>query len=73
MVVLCFCYALLCVYSSFVFISMGKRGLVALLCLSSWCFVIYVWLFLAMPWVCLQCVTVVFPDHTHYFYIIIEC
>ena len=23
------------------------------------------WLFLAMPWVCLQFVIVVFPDHTH--------
>ena len=26
---------------------------------------IVVWLFLAMPWVCLQFVIVVFPDHTH--------
>ena len=26
-----------------------------------------VWLFLAVPWVCLQFVIVVFPDHTHYF------
>ena len=35
----CICYlffcALLCVHSSFAIISMGKRGLVALLCLSS--------------------------------------
>ena len=23
------------------------------------------WLFLAVPWVSLQCVIVVFPDHTH--------
>ena len=23
------------------------------------------WLFLAVPWVCLRCVIVVFPDHTH--------
>ena len=23
------------------------------------------WLFFAMPWVCLQFVIVVFPDHTH--------
>ena len=23
------------------------------------------WLFLAVPWVCLQLVIVVFPDHTH--------
>ena len=36
-------------------------------CLSSWCLVIVIvrWLFLAVPWVGLQCVIVVFPDHTH--------
>ena len=45
----------------------GKSELVALLCLSSWCLVIVLWLFLAVPWVCLQFVFVVFPDHTHYF------
>ena len=26
------------------------------------------WPFLAVPWVGLQCVIVVFPDHTHYFF-----
>ena len=26
---------------------------------------IVVWLLLAVPWVCLQFVIVVFPDHTH--------
>ena len=30
---------------------------------------IVLWLFLAVPWVCLQFVSVVFPDHTHYFFI----
>ena len=45
---------------------MGKKKLVALLSLSSWCLVIVVWLFLAMPWVCLRYVIVVYPDHTHY-------
>ena len=44
---------------------MGKRELVALVGSSSWCLVIVVWLFLAVPWVCLQFVIVVFPDHTH--------
>ena len=34
----------------------------ALLSLSSWCLVIVIWLFLAVPWVCLQFVIVVFPD-----------
>ena len=38
-----FCYALLCVLPSFTTILMGKRVLVALLCLSSWCLVIYMW------------------------------
>ena len=36
-----------------------------MLSLSSWCLVIVVWPFLAVPWVCLQFVIVVFPDHTH--------
>ena len=53
--------------TSFAIILMGKREPVALLCLSSWCLVIVVWLFLAVPRVCLQFVIVVFPDHTHYF------
>ena len=44
---------------------MGTRELVALLSLSSRCLLIVVWLFLAVPWVCLQFVIVVFPDHTH--------
>ena len=46
---------------------MGKRELVALFCLSSWCLVtvIVLWLFLTVPWIDLQCVIVVFPDHTH--------
>ena len=47
---------------------MGKRELVALLYLSSWCFVIVVWLFLAVPWVCLQFLIMVFLDHTHLLY-----
>ena len=51
----------------FAIIMMGKRELVALLSLSSWCLVMVVWLFLAVPWVCLRFVIVVFSDHTHYF------
>ena len=54
--------ALLCDHSSFATISVGKRELVALLSLSSWYLVIVVWLFLTMPWVCLQFVIVIFPD-----------
>ena len=41
------------------------RILVALLKLSSWCLVIVVWLFLAVPWVCRPFVIVVYPDHTN--------
>ena len=33
--------------------------------LSSWCLVMVVWLFIAVPWVCLRFVIVVFSDHTH--------
>ena len=44
---------------------MGKRGLIALLSLSSWCLVRVERLFLAVPLGCLQFVIVVFPDHTH--------
>ena len=53
--------------TSFAIILIGKRELVALLSLSSWCLVIVVWLFLAVPRVFLQFVIVIFPDHTHYF------
>ena len=33
--------------------------------LSLWCTVMVVWLFLAVPWVCLRFVIVVFSGHTH--------
>ena len=59
------CCTILCVHFSSAIILMGKRELFALLSLSSWCLVMVVWLFLAGPWVCLQLVIVVFPDHTH--------
>ena len=44
---------------------MGKRELIAQLSLSSLCIVMVVWLFLAVPWVYLRFVIVVFLDHTH--------
>ena len=62
-----FCCVLLYVHSSIAIILMGKRKLVALLSLSSWCLMIVFRLFSAVPWVCLQFVIVVFPDHTHFF------
>ena len=60
-----FCCTLLYVHSSIAIILMGKRELVALLNLSSWCLVLVERLFLAVPEGCLQFVVVVFPDHTH--------
>ena len=60
-----FCCMLLYVRSSIAIILMGKRELVALLNLSSWCLVMVERLFLAVPRGCLQFVIVVFPDHTH--------
>ena len=60
-----FCLTLLYVHSSIAIILMGKRELVALLNLSSWCLVMVERLFLAVPRGCLRFVIVVFPDHTH--------
>ena len=60
-----FCCTLLYVHSSIAIILMGKRELIALLNLSSWCLVMVERLFLAVPRGCLRFVIVVFPDHTH--------
>ena len=62
-----FCYALLCVHSSFAIILKRKRKLVVLLLLSYRCIatINFLWLFLTVPSVGLQCVIVVFPDHIH--------
>ena len=62
-----FCCTLLYVHSSIAIILMGKRELIALLNLSSWCIVMVERLFLAVSRGCLRFVIVVFPDHTHYF------
>ena len=62
-----FCCTLLYVHSSIaiILILMGKRELIALLHLSSWCLVMVEGLFLAVPRGCLWFVIVVYPDHTH--------
>ena len=67
-----FCCRLLYVHSSIAIILMGKRELVALFNLSSWCLVVVERLFLAVPWGCLRFVIGVFPDHTHllFFFIV---
>ena len=49
---------------------MGKRQLIALLNLSSWCLVMVERLFLPVPRGCLQFVIVVFPDHTHLLFLV---
>ena len=63
-----FWYALLCVISSFAIILKKKRERVAFLLLSYGCLVtVYdLWLFITVPWVSLQCVIVVLPDHAHF-------
>ena len=44
---------------------MGKRELVAVLNLFSWCLVMVEWLFLVVSWGCPRFVIVVLPEHTH--------
>ena len=65
-----FCCTLLIVRFGIAIILMGKRKLVALLNLSSWCIVMVEWLFLAVPQGCLRFEIVVFPDHTHLLFFI---
>ena len=72
MVLYMFCCTLLYVHFSIAIILMGKRGLIALLNLSSWCLVMVERLFLTVPRGCLQFMIVVFPDHTHLLFFIQE-
>ena len=65
-------YVTLYVHSSIAIILMGKRELIALLNLSSWCLVMVDRLFLAVPRGCLQFVIVVFPDHTHLLFLTLQ-
>ena len=65
-----FCCTLLYVHFSIAIILMGKRELIALLNLSSWCIVMVERLFLAVPRGCLQFVIVVIPDHTHLLFLL---
>ena len=67
-----FCCTLLYVHSSISIILMGKRELVALLNLSSWCLVMVERLFLKVQWGCLRFVIAVFPDHTHLLFFIYD-
>ena len=67
-----FCCTLLCVCSCIAIILMGKRELVTLLNLSSWCLVMVERFFLTVPPGCLRFVIVVFPDHTHLLFYILR-
>ena len=67
-----FCCTLLYVHFSIAIILMGKRELIALLNLSSWCLVLVERLFLTVPRGCLQFVIVVFPDHTHLLFLYLK-
>ena len=62
-------YVTLCPFSIAI-ILMGKKELIALLNLSSWCLVMVERLFLTVPQGCLQFVIVVFPDHTHLLFLV---
>ena len=53
--------------------NLGKRELVALLNLSSWCLVMVERLFLVVPWDCLRFVIMVFPDHNHFLFFVLKC
>ena len=64
------CRTLLYVQSSIESILTGKRELVALLNLSSWCVVMVEWLFPAEPLGYLRFVIVVFPDYSHLLFLI---
>ena len=64
-----FWYALLYVLSSFAIILTRMRELVAVLLLS----LDVMLLFLTVPWVGLQFVIVVFPDHTHLLFFLMPC
>ena len=66
----CNCSMFCCTLVYIAIILMGKRELIALLNLSSWCLVMVERLFLAVSRGCLQFVIVVFPDHTHLLFLL---
>ena len=63
-----FCCTLLYVHSAIILI--GKRALIALLGLSSWCLVVVGRLFLAVPRGGLRFVIVVIPDRAHLLFLL---
>ena len=73
----CNCSVFRCTFlyvrSSIAIILMGKRELVALLNLFSWCLAMVERLFLLVPRGFLRFVIVVFPDHTHLLFFMFNC
>ena len=65
-----FCCTLLYIHSSISIILMGKKELITLLNLSSWCLVTVDRLFLTVSRGCLRFVIVVFPGHTHLLFLV---
>ena len=62
-----FCFAVLCILSGLAVVLVVRRVLITVLYLFSWCLVItIVLLILIVPCVGLQCVIMVYPDHTHF-------
>ena len=60
------------IHFSIAIILMGKRELVALLNLSSWCLVMVELLFLPVSLRCLWFKILVFPDHSHLLFLILK-
>ena len=69
-----FCYALLCVQFSFAIILKRKKkaGCFAFIVLQCIVIINVMCRFLTVPWVGVQGVIVVFPDHTHLLFSIVE-
>ena len=73
--VLFFAFVLLCTilcpfYFGIHLDEVEKAGCLAIIVLQMYCYCNVMWLFLTVPWVGLQCVIVVFPDHTHLLFVI---
>ena len=68
-----FCCTLLYVHSSIAIILMGKRELVALLNLSSWCLVMIELLFLVVQWGCLWYFLIILTYYFTRLYLTLNC
>ena len=60
-----FCCIFSCVFLCFAIILIGRESLLLLYFVFFWCLLNVMPLFLTVLWVSMQCVIVLFPDHTH--------